>query len=299
MNSLRLSTATITATRQKIVHWYKKFGRNLPWRHTHDPYRIVVSEVMLQQTQVDQIIARYQRWLKRFPTIQALAKAPITTVLKEWSGLGYNRRALALHRLAQTIAQEQQGKFPTTETDLIALPGIGPYTARAVQSFAYQQPVAVVDTNVKRVLGRVFLGYKTLAKERDNPSLFWALTERVVPRRGITAYQFNQGIMDIGATICTAKQPKCHSCPLRSICKSYPEILTASSEQLRVKTKRLEPQYFGQPRRIWRGRILAILLKKPNTTIPQLGKQLQADWNDERREWLEEVVKTMKKDGLI
>lgn len=299
MNSLRLSTSAILITRRRIVQWYKKFGRNLPWRRTHDPYRIIVSEVMLQQTQVDQIIARYRRWLKRFPTIQILAKAPTRAVLKEWSGLGYNRRALALQRLVQVVIQQHHGTFPSAETELLALPGVGPYTARAVQSFAYQQPVAVVDTNVKRVLGRVFLGYQTLAQERNNQSLFWALTERVVPRRGVTAYQFNQGIMDIGATICTAKQPECNRCPLRSICKSYPEILTASAEQLRVKTKRSEPLYFGEPRRIWRGRILTILLKKPKLTISQLGKLLQSDWSDARKEWLEGVVEGMKKEGLV
>lgn len=300
MKAFVLSTNQANYFRRTLLVWYRKFGRTLPWRKTHNPYFILVSEIMLQQTQVDRVISKYQAWLKRFPTVEALASAPTADVLHEWSGLGYNRRALALQKTAHIIANEYDGVFPDTLEVLMKLPGIGKYTASAVLSFAFRKPVPIVDTNVKRVLGRIFFGYTTLAKYIDTDEPFWELKQRVVPKNP-NAYDFNQGIMDFGAMVCTARQPKCEICPMRKVCKSYPEILTADSKLLRVKRKRLEPLFFGQPQRIWRGKILQVL--KNNTTktvsLNTIGTTIQTDWKPDRMEWLQAVIESLAKDKLI
>lgn len=299
MPSFVVSTDQLKTFSNRLLRWYRKSGRDLPWRHTHDPYRILISEIMLQQTQVTTVIERYQRWLKRFPTITSLAKAPTAEVLQEWAGLGYNRRALALQQIAQRVMTEYDGQFPTTIDELKSFKGIGDYTAHAIASFALQQRVPLVDTNIKRVLGRVFFGYQQLEKMRDAHGEFWALSKQITDRT-TSPYNFNQGMMDFGALICIAKKPKCETCPMQSICKSYPDILAANPEQLRVKKKSNEPLYYGQPRRIWRGRILQYLnTQSKATTLQAIGRHIQTDWQDNRLEWLEAVVATMVKDGLV
>lgn len=298
MKSFTVSIAAIQTFRTKLLTWYKQHGRDLPWRLTHDPYSIMLSEVMLQQTQVNTVIERYNRWLQRFPTLASLADAPTSEVLKEWSGLGYNRRALALHTAAKQIVYERNGKFPNTLEELMQLKGIGKYTASAILSFAFKKPVPIVDTNVKRVLGRIFFGYKLLAEHINTDEPFWELKQKIVPKNS-TAYNFNQGIMDFGATICIARKPKCEVCPMQKICKSYPEILTAKKDLLRVKQKRTEPLYFGEPRRIWRGRILKLLHDQKNVSLKKLGQLLMLDWDKKRLDWLKDVMKTLEKDGLV
>lgn len=305
MKSFIVSISQIEQFRQKLLKWYRKEGRALPWRQTHNPYHIWLSEVMLQQTQVDRVKERYVRWLKRFPTLEHLATAPTTEVLQEWSGLGYNRRALALQASAKQIVKEYHGAFPNTLEDLMKLKGIGKYTASAILAFAFKKPVPIVDTNVKRVLGRIFFGYKQLAQLIDTDEPFWELKQKIIdvvdtPRRGVsTVYDFNQGIMDFGAIICQARRPKCEVCPLKSLCKSYPDILTAKKDLLRVKRQRTEPLYFGKPRRIWRGKILKLLHEQKKIEIKKLGKTLMSDWEENRLVWLQEVLQTMIKDGLI
>jgi A/G-specific adenine glycosylase len=299
MVSFVVSTDQVKAFSRTLLRWYRKFGRDLPWRHTQDPYHILVAEVMLQQTQVTTVIERYQRWFKRFPTIAALAKAESAAVLKEWSGLGYNRRVLALQQIAQRVMTEFRGKFPADIATLKSFNGIGDYTAHALASFAFQQRVPLVDTNIKRVLGRIFFGYKKLEKIRDDHEQFWELSRKVIDRTS-SPYDLNQGLMDFGAIVCTAKQPRCHVCPMQTICRSYPAILQAQPEHLRVKTKRHEPLYYGQPRRIWRGKILQYLHTQPKgATLQAIGRHLQADWQDSRLEWLDSVIRTMIKDQLI
>lgn len=199
---------------KKLLAWYASHGRPLPWRNTRDPYRIWVSEMMLQQTQVDRVLLYYQNFLKRFPTVATLSRATWPQVLKAWRGLGYYRRARNMMRTAKIIANERKGKFPLTLDELQALPGIGPYTARAIAVFAYEQDVLVLDTNTSRVLSR-FYGYrgknllKTIAEE----------AQVLVPKG--KAWEFHQGLMDFGAMICTAKDPKCVSCPMKSPCKWF------------------------------------------------------------------------------
>lgn len=300
MKSFTVSTRAIEAFRKKLLLWYTQEGRDLPWRKTHDPYAILVSEMMLQQTQVDRVKDRYILWLKQFPTVQDLAKAKSAVVLQAWSGLGYNRRALALHGIAQSIVEKYHGQFPNTIEELQKLKGIGRYTASAIVAFAFKRPVPIVDTNVKRVLGRIFLGYKTLAQYISKEEPFWVLKQKIVPQSK-RSYDFNQAIMDFGALICTAKKPQCNICPMQTICTSYPEILTADAELLRVKKKRLEPLFFGQPRRIWRGKILSYM--HDNNTHPVsleiIGQAIQIDWVNDRLNWLKSVVETMEKDGLV
>ncbi len=285
--------------RRKLLAWYKTSQRILPWRQTHDPYAIVVSELMLQQTQVERVIEKYQAWMKRFPTVRSLAGAPRADVIAQWQGLGYNRRALYLHRIAKTIVSDFGCVFPQTVDELVQLPGIGRYTAAAVVSFAYSAHEPIVETNVKRVVGRIFLGYKALLHAPEER--LWRVAHELLPRDR-RSYHFNQALMDFGALVCTAKRPRCEICPMQSICASYPDILRARPEQLRVKKPVYEKQYFGHPRRIWRGKILAYLHSpnaKHGATESAIGKAIQNDFSAQRLPWLRSVIFTLVSDGFV
>jgi len=201
--------------KRSLLKWFRGNGRSLPWRETRDPYRIVVSEFMLQQTQVSRVLEYYPRFLKRFPTVETLARARPTAVREAWEGLGYYRRAENLHRLARTVVRDHAGAIPDDPAALEALPGVGRYTAGAVAAFAYERRAAAVDTNVRRVLGRVF-GRAGGRVERG----IWALAERLLPRSRPVAWEFNQALMDLGARICVARKPRCAACPVRSACRT-------------------------------------------------------------------------------
>lgn len=294
-----LSPDSVKKFRATLLSWYAEAARDLPWRKTHDPYAVIVSELMLQQTQVDRVIPKYNAWMKQFPTAQDLAKASTRDVLEAWQGLGYNRRARFLQKMAQEVTKKYNGTFPGTLEELIALPGIGPYTARAVLNFAFAKPEPIVETNVRRALSRIFVSYKnTLTLTEDE---YWALAHAVTPQKD--HYNFNQAIMDFGAVICIAKKPKCGSCPFQKMCNSYPDILEAKPQQLRVTKKANETLYFGEPRRIWRGRILKFLhtpqAKKSGATLNAIGKAIQDDFSREREEWLMSVLSTLIADGMV
>jgi A/G-specific adenine glycosylase len=199
--------------RRRLLAWYRRAARDLPWRRTRDPYRVLVSEFMLQQTQVSRVLEFYPRFLRRYPSLAALARARPAQVREAWEGLGYYRRAANLHRLARTVVREHRGALPSDPGALEELPGIGPYTAGAVAVFAYEKPAAAVDTNVLRVLRRVF-GCQTAKDAR-------ALAQRLQPKRGRTAWAFNQGLMELGALVCKARAPKCGECPVSSHCAWY------------------------------------------------------------------------------
>ncbi len=191
---------------QKVVRWQRGHGRHsLPWQGTRDPYRIWLSEVMLQQTQVSAVISYYQRFLRRFPTVRSLAAAREEQVLELWSGLGYYARGRNLHRAARLIAE--QG-FPRSAQEIAELPGVGRSTAAAIAVFAYGERAAILDGNVKRVLSRVF----AVTDEK----VLWQLAERLLPKKGIESY--TQGLMDLGATVCTRSSPQCVRCPLMDAC---------------------------------------------------------------------------------
>ncbi|MBI4208337.1 MAG: A/G-specific adenine glycosylase [Deltaproteobacteria bacterium] len=204
--------------RKGLIQWYRKHRRDLPWRQNKDPYRIWLSEVMLQQTQVDTVIPYYHRFLKRFPTVQSLAKAPLDDLLARWSGLGYYSRARSLHRAAQIVVNEKKGEWPSDLEGWMRLPGIGRYTAGAILSIAFEKRVPILDGNVMRVLCRLFALDGDPRAEPLNSRL-WKLAEEILPRKNLG--DFNQSLMELGAMVCTPVSPQCLLCPCRSLCKAF------------------------------------------------------------------------------
>ena len=202
----------------KLLAWYRANGRDLPWRRTRDPYRVLVSEVMLQQTQVDRVLPKYEEWLEKYPTFEALAAADLQDVARAWYPLGYNIRPRRLHAIAQEAVARYGGALPADGPTLQSFKGIGAYTAGAVLSFAFGQRAAILDTNVARVLHRVFV-VRGDAKAHAARKHLWALSRTVLPARHF--YDFNQALMDLGATVCTARRPRCPDCPLRNMCRTY------------------------------------------------------------------------------
>ena len=205
--------------RKLLLPWYDAHARDLPWRESLDPYRVWVSEIMLQQTRVAAVIAHYHEFLRRFPTVEKLAAAREASVLAAWSGLGYYRRARMLHAAAKVVVRDRGGKFPETAEGLRELPGIGRYTAAAIASIAFGEPVAVVDGNVERVLQRL-LG-KGLAGEK-----VWQEAERLLDRE--RPGDFNQAMMELGATLCTPRAPACLTCPVLELCATRGEMAGAA-----------------------------------------------------------------------
>lgn len=220
------SKSTLTAFRRSIVRWFRKHGRDLPWRRTRDPYRVLVSEFMLQQTQVSRVEGFYVRFLKQYPDVGALAAATPAMVRESWEGLGYYRRAENLHRLARTVHRERGGQIPRDVEELRALPGVGRYTAGAVATFAFEAAEPAVDTNVERVIRRAFHP-RAGATARDQARI-WKTAEALVPRAGNSAWSFNQGIMELGAIICTARRAHCESCPVARCCATGRRTLKAA-----------------------------------------------------------------------
>ena len=213
----RLDRQQVRQFQQRLIRWYARHARDLPWRHTRDPYRVLVSEIMLQQTQVDRVIEYYGRFLKKYPTIESLAESSEPEVREAWDGLGYYARARNLHRTAQEVASQHDGKVPQDPQLIRRLPGIGRYTAGAVLSFAYGKDAAILDTNAARVLSRVFRVRPRGSKTRFMTQL-WQIAEAVTPSG--RADRFNQAIMDLGATICRPRKPHCPRCPVRKHCRS-------------------------------------------------------------------------------
>jgi A/G-specific adenine glycosylase len=226
---------------QKVVEWYLKHKRNLPWRATTDPYKVWLSEIILQQTRVQQGLPYYNQFIKEFPTIKELAKATEQSVLRTWQGLGYYSRARNLYQCAHIITRQYRGIFPDNYADLLKLPGIGPYTAAAIASICYNQPVAVVDGNVFRVLARVFGVHDpvntTLGKQR-----FAALANALIDKTRPALY--NQAIMEFGALYCTPKNPLCPDCVFRHRCVAYAGNLQ-SDLPVKIKKQTIRTRYFN------------------------------------------------------
>ena len=202
-----------------LLGWYARHRRDLPWRATDDPYHILVSEIMLQQTQVDRVIPKYREFLARYPTLEHLAGAPTDDVRRTWYPLGYNIRPVNLQGIARETLARYGGRLPDDGAALRAMRGIGRYTAGAILSVAFRRDAAIVDTNVRRVLGRVFLGPRRLARLRGQTTM-WNLSEALLPKG--RAYDWNQALMDFGAIWCTARAPRCAPCPMRRFCASAP-----------------------------------------------------------------------------
>ena len=205
--------------RRKLLRWYDRNGRNLPWRDTRNPYHILVSEVMLQQTQVDRVLPKYEEWIEKYPSFGALAATPEDEAVKTWYPLGYNIRPRRLHAIAREAVANYGGELPADQATLLSFKGIGPYTAGAVLSFAFEQRSAILDTNVARVLFRIFVGRGDPATHLMKKHL-WKLADITMPYRRV--FDFNQGIMDFGAMVCVARTPRCAECVMSSMCRSYP-----------------------------------------------------------------------------
>ena len=205
--------------RRRLLAWYRACGRDLPWRNTSDPYHILVSEVMLQQTQVERVLPKYHEWLEKYPSLEALASASADDVAATWRPLGYNIRPRRLHAIARESVTRYGGQLPSDEGTLRSFKGIGAYTAGAIRSFAFRERAAILDTNVARVLFRVFV-CEGDPKAHATRKHLWAVSEALVPRKDV--FDFNQALMDLGAMVCVARKPRCLVCPLTKLCASYP-----------------------------------------------------------------------------
>jgi A/G-specific adenine glycosylase len=229
------STLPPAALAERVIAWQRSHGRSaLPWQGTRDPYRVWLSEVMLQQTQVATVLDYYARFLVRFPDVAALAAAPLDDVLALWSGLGYYSRARNLHRCAQAVVQQHGGAFPRSAAALAGLPGIGRSTAAAIAAFCFGERAAILDGNVKRVLTRA-LGFDGDLAVATQERALWSRAEALLPATGIEPY--TQGLMDLGATLCTARAPRCSECPLTAHCAARIE---GRPERFPVKTRKLK-----------------------------------------------------------
>ncbi len=287
----------------RLIDWFGQHGRDLPWRRSRDPYAIMVAEVMLQQTQVDRVVPRYHAFLTMWPDVAALAAAPTAEVIRFWSGLGYNRRAVNLQRAAQQVVAEHGGTFPRDVARLRQLPGVGAYTAGAIACFAFEADVGFVDTNIRRVLVRQWLGEIT----GGDAAAIQQLAERVVPAgRG---WWWNQAIMELGALICTARAPACQRCPIAASCVEYaqrraaPALAGLGAAPHRVVAERRSEPFAGS-RRYYRGRVLDILRAAPPDTIVSydiLAQQLAATAAAAPTDagWLQQLVADLARDGLL
>ena len=248
-----------------LLNWYARFGRSrLPWRETRDPYRVLVSEVMLQQTQVDRVIPLYEAFIDHFPTFAALAAGESGDVVRLWRGLGYNSRALRLHDLACAVVA--RGALPSERTELLTLPGVGPYTAAAVRAFAFEIDDVAMDTNLRRVIHRTQLGLEFPPLATSAELDLRAADELPAGK----AHDWNSAMMDLGATICTARAPKCLLCPLRAQCAAAPVDAATLGERARAHAPRRSPQEslpFERTTRFLRGRIIDRLRDLPRGDV--------------------------------
>jgi A/G-specific adenine glycosylase len=264
--------ADLERVQTALLEWYAREARDLPWRKTRDPYAILVAEVMLQQTQVERVVPKYHAWLDRFPTLGDLATASRADAIRAWQGLGYNRRAVVLHEIACQAVAEFGGELPNSVDGLLKLNGVGRYTAGAVACFAYEQPVSMVDTNVRRVLSRVF---------GVEPARVESMAHSVIPTAA--AWSWGQALMDLGATLCRASQPRCLVCPLLQECggpRPHAKRRAAAGE-------------FRSSNRYFRGRILDELRRLPP------GARLSRSSLEEQLDGRTDLVDALAADGLV
>lgn len=283
--------------RAELLAWFERNRRDLPWRRTRDPYRILVSEVMLQQTQVDRVLSYYEQFLSIFPTVAALADAPGSLVITLWAGLGYNRRAVNLQRTAQAVTDHYGGVFPRDPGELARLPGIGPYTAGAIACFAFEEPVAFLDTNMKRVIHRLVAG-PDLPQPVLSDKQILRLAERLLPPED--AWSWNQALIEFGALQCTARKPACVICPQQTVCAAFPEIQSVIAT-LPAGTRKKKEAPFEGSNRFYRGRLVDSLrnLDGAGIALSALGPMVRADYTPEQSEWLRQLAHGLQRDGLV
>jgi A/G-specific adenine glycosylase len=283
-NTTKRFKEILTTFHVGLLRWYKKNKRNLPWRETNSPFIIWISEIMLQQTRVETVVPYFQRFISLFPNVQTLAKADLQDVLKAWEGLGYYSRVRNMHRAAKIITDKFDGHFPSSFEDIIQLPGIGRYTAGAIGSIAFRIAVPVVDGNVIRVLSRIFEIKEdiTLAKTKNQ---FWQLAEQLVPPT--SPGDFNQAIMELGATVCLPRNPLCTNCPLSSVCRA--NIKNCQTAFPVKKPKSPIPHHRIGAGLIWRNGEL-LITRRPETGL--LGGLWEfPGGKQEKGETVEECVK--------
>jgi A/G-specific adenine glycosylase len=284
-----------------LLAWYARQGRvHLPWRTTRDPYRILVSETMLQQTQVERVIPLYEAFVARFPTFEALAAAEAGDVVRAWRGLGYNSRAVRLHALANAVVARHRGALPQDTAALRALPGIGAYTAAAVRAFAFDLDDAAVDVNVRRVIHRVAFGVEHPPRAGDGTLDTLAIA--AVPRGA--GHDWNSAMMDLGATLCTARAPKCLVCPLRDACVAAPIDRAQLAERARANAPKAaqEKLPFERTARFLRGRIvdrLRDLVPGEALAIAALQQDLARVVPADRLHEIPDIVDALERDAIV
>jgi A/G-specific adenine glycosylase len=281
------------AAKQALLDWYLAGHRALPWRQTRDPYRILVSEIMLQQTQADRVVPKYHAFLAEFPTLQALADAPASAVIRAWAGLGYNRRALNLQRACRAVVERFGSEMPRTVEELRSLPGVGPYTAGAIACFAFEQDVGFVDTNIRRVVHRVEAGPELPGPRLSTRDIEQRAMRLVPPDAG---YVWNQALIELGATICQARSVACERCPVAAWCEARPTIRRALAEGIPSRTRPAER--FETSSRYFRGRIVALLREAPaGLDAQRLARDIKPD--EASAVWIEPYIDGLVRDGLI
>ncbi len=242
--------------RRDLLNWYQKHARELPWRKSRDPYRVWVSEVMLQQTQVETVRAYFERFMNSLPTVDDLAKADEQTVLRLWEGLGYYRRARSLHAAAKKVVDEFKGQMPTEVETLMQLPGIGRYTAGAIVSIAYDKPAPILEANTIRLINRL-TAYEGNPTNAVGQRFLWGVAEELLPKREVS--RFNQALMELGSLICTPASPQCKVCPANKLCRAF---LTDQVEQLQPTTKKLKFTDLNELAVVVRNRSGAVLVRR-------------------------------------
>jgi A/G-specific adenine glycosylase len=294
VDSTNPSVDLIRRVREALLEWWDAGHRDLPWRRTRDPYAVLVSEVMLQQTQVSRVVPKFNEFMARFPTLTALSAAPAAEVIRAWSGLGYNRRVVNLHRLAHAVEVEHQGRMPRSVEVLRRLPGIGEYTARAVASIAFGEPAAAVDTNVRRVLTRVVDGPESARSEGAVQALADAMLARERPG------DWNEALMELGATVCLPL-PDCPVCPLRSCCATAPLAGAIRERRAAYRANGAGAgERFEHSSRFYRGRIVEMLRAEGQPlAVGQVGARLRLDFTDADRPWLEDLLAGLARDRLV
>ena len=279
------SRPSTTNVQNNLLKWFTTNRRDLPWRRTHDPYLIAVSEVMLQQTQVQRVIPKYLAWRRAWPGTSSLAGASLSDVLRLWSGLGYNSRAVRLRQAARLVMKKFGGRWPRTIEQLASLPGFGPYTARAVASFSFNADVTAIDTNIRRVVSRIFFGTRAVSKK----VLEQQAQDILPPNKSAT---WHAALMDFGSAICTSSNPKCASCPMKSFCRAYPAILLES------KKKKTSSAKFQDSDRYWRGAIIRQFLKHGEWTERRLYRSLQQSGPVDNKRVVR-LLQALTTDGLL
>jgi A/G-specific adenine glycosylase len=269
-----LSEKEAAQFRRRLLRWYRKNGRDLPWRRTSDPYAVFVSEVMLQQTQVSAVIPYYERWIRRFPNIERLALASESQVLHAWQGLGYYSRARNLHAAAKILRNKYRGFFPRDPKELAELPGAGRYTANAIATFAFNYPAPLVETNIARVLARIF-DLQLPVDDSAGRNQLWETASRLVPKHSARIH--NSALMDLGALVC-ARTPKCSECPVRGFCRAKNPALLPIKKSPPIEKRLRELHSFNfvrdrvlleQSHERWRGLwILPALATEPAGQTP-------------------------------